>query len=125
MDCDDQVGVVKRDRTSGRGNIETVRSHFERNPPAESKWGRGVAFRTWLLAMSIDGATHLADVSKDAWRQLARDVGLAPRFLAQRMEPFVVRVFDTAVELSGQPEHDDQMVETLVAGMASRLRRTS
>jgi serine/threonine-protein kinase HipA len=77
------------------------------------------------LAMSIDGATHLADVSEDAWRQLARDVGLAPRFLAQRMEPFLIRVFDAAVELSRQPEHDDQMVETLVAGMASRLRRTS
>ena len=72
------------------------------------------------LAMSVDGATHLAEANAAAWAQLAADVGFAPRFLTQRMEPFVARVLDAARDLAGRPEHADPLVEKVVGGIDSR-----
>jgi serine/threonine-protein kinase HipA len=78
---------------------------------------------TTRLAMSIDGATHLEDISTDAWRKLAKEVGFAPRFLAQRMDPFVERVLDAAVDLSTHPEHDEPPVDAIVSGIGKRTDR--
>jgi serine/threonine-protein kinase HipA len=78
---------------------------------------------TTRLAMSIDGATHLEEVSDRAWKQLAEDVGFAPRFLAQRMAPFVERVLDAAADLSKRPEHDDPLVDSIVRGIVTRAER--
>jgi serine/threonine-protein kinase HipA len=78
---------------------------------------------TQRLAMSIDGATELDDVATPAWRTLAAEVGFAPRFLEQRMEPFVTRVIEAAAELSGREEHSDPVVDEIVAGIRKRARR--
>ncbi len=75
---------------------------------------------TTRLAMSINGATHLEEVSASAWRRLTRDVGFAPRFLAQRMAPFVDRVADAGVSLSRRPEHAGPLVETIVSAVRKR-----
>jgi serine/threonine-protein kinase HipA len=75
------------------------------------------------LAMSVDGATQLERVETSAWEQLAQEVGFAPRFLSQRMEPFVGRVAAAAVDLAAQPEHSAPIVGEIVAGIQMRAER--
>jgi serine/threonine-protein kinase HipA len=75
---------------------------------------------TTRLAMSIDGATHLKEVSGAAWKKLAEDVGFAPRFLAQRMEPFAERVLNAAADLSKRREHVGPLVETIIGDIDKR-----
>jgi serine/threonine-protein kinase HipA len=78
---------------------------------------------TKRLAMSIDGATKLKEVNGAAWRQLAGEVGFAPRFLTQRMQPFVEQVQSAAEALSRGPEHPDPLVREIVAGICKRTKR--
>lgn len=75
---------------------------------------------TRRLAMSIDGATELGEVGRDAWDRLAAEVGFAPRFLEQRMDPFVTRVAAAAEELAASGEHDEPIVTEIVAGIRTR-----
>lgn len=77
---------------------------------------------TKRLAMSIDGATELDEVGPVAWAQLAAEVGFAPRFREQRMEPFVERVLDAAQDLSKQRPFEEPLVEEIVAGIEKRAR---
>jgi serine/threonine-protein kinase HipA len=78
---------------------------------------------TMRLAMSVDGATELEEVEGRAWAQLAAEVGFASRFQAQRMEPFVNRVRETAEVLSAEPEHADPLVAKIVSGIQGRAGR--
>ena len=78
---------------------------------------------TRRLAMSIDGAADLDDVEGRAWAQLASEVGFAPRFQVQRMEPFVGRVRETAEILSTEPDHADPLVAEIVSGIQERAAR--
>lgn len=78
---------------------------------------------TSRLAMSIDGAKRLADVEQSAWRRLAGEVGFAPRFLEQRMAPFVERVRDAVPELASEPQHSDPIVREIAAGIAQRAKQ--
>ena len=78
---------------------------------------------TKQLAMSVDGATELEEVRMDAWKRLAEEVGFAPRFLAQRMEPFVDEVGEAASTLAGQPEHATPVVEKILGGLHARAAR--
>jgi serine/threonine-protein kinase HipA len=78
---------------------------------------------TTRLAMSIDGATHLEEVSDAAWEKLASDVGFAPRFLEQRMEPFAERVLDAVADLSKHREHAGPLVEMVAADIGKRAAR--
>jgi serine/threonine-protein kinase HipA len=76
---------------------------------------------TTRLAMSIDGATHLERVEAPAWERLAGEVGFAPRFLTQRVEPFVDRVLEAAEDLASQDQHSDPIAE-IVAGIHARAQ---
>jgi serine/threonine-protein kinase HipA len=78
---------------------------------------------TKRLAMSINGATELEEVTPAAWAQLAEEVGFAPRFLKQRMEPFVEQVLDTAENLSESPEYPEPLIEEIVGGTRRRAER--
>jgi serine/threonine-protein kinase HipA len=78
---------------------------------------------TTRLAMSVDGATHLAEVNGAAWSRLAADVGFAPRFLRERMEPSVERILDAAGQLARRPEHVGPLVETIVSAIGNRAER--
>ncbi len=80
---------------------------------------------TKRLAMSVDGATKLDEVGIGAWRKLAEVVGFAPRFLAQRMEPFVARVFAAALALGEQREHWTPVVGEIIEGIEARAERFS
>ena len=75
------------------------------------------------LAMSIDGARMLEEVDRSAWEHLAEEIRFAPRFLAQRMEPFVARMLEAVPELAGEPEHGHDIVMEVVAGIAARAKK--
>jgi len=77
------------------------------------------------LAMSIDGATHLEDVAAVAWARLAESAGVAPRFLAQRVAPFVEHVVEAAEGLAERQEHAESPVEEIVDGIRERGERFS
>jgi serine/threonine-protein kinase HipA len=78
---------------------------------------------TTRLAMSIDGATMLEEVTIEAWQQLAKEVGFAPRFLELRMEPFLTRVLEASAELAGRDEYADAAVETIARGVREQAKR--
>lgn len=78
---------------------------------------------TRRLAMSIDGARKLEEVDHAAWRRLAEEIRFAPRFLDQRMEPFVARVLEASAGLAGEPEHSHEIVREIDAGIAVRAER--
>lgn len=75
------------------------------------------------LAMSIDGARKLEEVDHDAWQRLADEIGFAPRFLDQRMEPFVARVHEALPELASDPEHSHEIVREIAIGIGKRAER--
>lgn len=75
---------------------------------------------TQRLSMSIDGATMLEDVDIEAWEQLAREVRFAPRFLSQRMQPFVIKVLKACEEMN-QPR--DSVPGGIGQGIWERVNR--
>jgi serine/threonine-protein kinase HipA len=78
---------------------------------------------TRRLAMSIDGARKLEEVNYAAWERLAAEIQFAPRFLDQRMEPFVARVREALRELASDPEHSHEIVREIAAGIAARAEQ--
>lgn len=78
---------------------------------------------TQRLAMSIDGARELEQVGPATWERLAAEVGFAPRFLAQRMVPFVDRVREAVIELLADPGHSLDVVREIVVGISERAER--
>lgn len=78
---------------------------------------------TTRLAMSIDGATHLEEVTPDAWKKLATEAGFPPRFLAQRVKPFVDRVLSAAEDLAIEEPHLDPLVGEILTGIRARADR--
>jgi serine/threonine-protein kinase HipA len=77
---------------------------------------------TRTLAMSIDGARELDQVDLPAWRRLAEEVSFAPRFLAQRMAPFIEQVHEASVELATEAR-PDPTVWGIAAGIAERAEQ--
>jgi serine/threonine-protein kinase HipA len=78
---------------------------------------------TQRLAMSIDGARSLDEVGHATWQKLAAEIGFAPRFLEQRMRPFVERVREAVPDLAAEPGHSDEIVREIAVGIAERTRR--
>jgi serine/threonine-protein kinase HipA len=78
---------------------------------------------TTRLAMSIDGARQIAEVDSAAWSRLAAESRVSPRFLEQRMGPFVERVLESAPVLAAEPDYAGPVVEQIVAGIVERARR--
>lgn len=78
---------------------------------------------TTRLAMSIDGATMLEEVTIEAWKRLAKDVGFAPRFLEARMEPFLTRMVEASEELAGRGEYADPVGRKIALGIGARAGR--
>jgi serine/threonine-protein kinase HipA len=79
---------------------------------------------TKRLAMSIDGATMLEQVNMEAWKRLAEEVKVAPRFLEQRMEPFVAKVIEVSETLAKRG-HSNLVAEQIAAGIQERAGRFS
>jgi serine/threonine-protein kinase HipA len=77
---------------------------------------------TSRMAMSIDGARHLEEVDQSAWLQLAGEIGFAPRFLEQRVKPFVDRMLEAMIDLMMAPEHSQMIVRMIERGIWDRAR---
>ena len=75
---------------------------------------------TKRLAMSIDGATELKDVDPLAWTELAREVGFAPRFLEQRMAPFVEQTLNVAEKMAKGSQFSEPLAQEIVTGIRKR-----
>jgi serine/threonine-protein kinase HipA len=78
---------------------------------------------TTRLAMSIDGATHLEEVDMRAWEKLADEVGFAPRFLDQRMTPFVEEVAEAASRLADEREYAEPQAQRIAKAVQDRAER--
>jgi serine/threonine-protein kinase HipA len=78
---------------------------------------------TKQLAMSIDGAKDLGEVGTAVWRKLADEIGFAPRFLEQRMAPFVDRAREAIPDLAADRQHDDPIVAEIIDGIFERAER--
>jgi serine/threonine-protein kinase HipA len=75
------------------------------------------------LAMSIDGAKRLEEVRRDVWVKLAAEIDFAPRYVAQRLSPFVEQVVAAADALAARPEHEDEIVWAIVTGVRDRAAK--
>lgn len=73
--------------------------------------------------MSIDGAKELKEVGYAAWKRLAAEIRFAPRFLEQRMAPFVERVREAVPELAAESEHSHEIVREIATSIAERAER--
>jgi serine/threonine-protein kinase HipA len=80
---------------------------------------------TTRLAMSVDGATHLEEVDDQAWAKLAGQVGFAPRFLGERVLPFVREVRDAADRLLEEDEFlGGEPLGEIIRGLRGRAAQT-
>lgn len=70
---------------------------------------------TTRLAMSIDGATDLGDVTMSAWLELAASSGLSARFARETTTRVVDRAKAAAPLVAQQPAHANETVEALLA----------
>lgn len=76
---------------------------------------------TQRLSMSIDGAAMLEDVGVEAWEQLGEEIGFASRFITQRMQPFVIKVLETGIELENEHEPTRYAITDGIARRAGRF----
>jgi serine/threonine-protein kinase HipA len=70
---------------------------------------------TTRLAMSIDGATDIGDVTANAWIELARGNGLSARFARDTTAAVIARAKAAAPLLAEQAEHANDTVRQLLA----------
>ncbi|HZV72471.1 MAG TPA: type II toxin-antitoxin system HipA family toxin [Conexibacter sp.] len=72
---------------------------------------------TTRLAMSLGGATDVADVDLGAWTRLAADIGVSERFARRSTAAVVARVKAAAAELVPQPKRSG----TVAGRIAERI----
>jgi serine/threonine-protein kinase HipA len=70
---------------------------------------------TTRLAMSIDGATDIGDVTANAWIELARGNGLSARFARDTTAAVIARAKAAAPLLAERAEHANDTVRQLLA----------
>jgi serine/threonine-protein kinase HipA len=75
---------------------------------------------TRRLAMSIDGARQVDEVTAKAWETLAAEVGFSPRFAPATTRSTVERVVEEAGRLAELPSHDNETAKAILAGIRAR-----
>ena len=75
---------------------------------------------TTRLAMSIDGATQISDVSTRAWEALARETGYSTRFIRITTNSMIERTVDEAGRLSAEPWHDNGTAKAIYESVYAR-----
>ena len=78
---------------------------------------------TSRLAMSIDGARQIEEVNREAWATLAGEVSYNARFARSQTDAMLERVIAESHKLASQPQHDNEAVEQVLAGILARARR--
>lgn len=74
---------------------------------------------TTRLAMSIDGATDVNEVTSKAWDELAAAVGFGERFAREATARTVAAVKHEAPRLASRPEHDNDTARAITERIAS------
>ena len=77
---------------------------------------------TTRLAMSIDGARNIEDVTIEAWTTLAAEVGYSMRFVRTATNTLIERVVDESGRLAAEPQHDNASARAIGEAI---LRRAS
>lgn len=80
---------------------------------------------TRRLAMNIDGARQIDEVSDAAWATLAQELKLSPRFARRTTNAMVELVIEEASLLAVQPHHDNDTARTILEGIKTRAGRAS
>jgi serine/threonine-protein kinase HipA len=80
---------------------------------------------TRRLAMSVDGARQIDEVTDMAWKALAAEVQLSPRFAPITTKAMVQRVVDEAGRLAGQPQHANDTAKAILEGIHTRAQLLS
>jgi serine/threonine-protein kinase HipA len=77
---------------------------------------------TRRLAMSIDGARQIDEVTIDAWLALAAELKFSSRFAPSTTNAMVERVAEAAGRLAAQPQHENETVKAILEGLQARAR---
>ncbi|HEX4106729.1 MAG TPA: type II toxin-antitoxin system HipA family toxin [Solirubrobacteraceae bacterium] len=75
---------------------------------------------TTRLAMTIDGARTIEDVTPDAWIALAAEVGYSTRFVRTATEVLTERVLEESGRLMAEPWHDNDSAKAVREGIVGR-----
>lgn len=78
---------------------------------------------TTRLAMRVDGAADVGEVSAEAWGRLAAEVGVRRQFAMRTLAEIAERVHDALDIVIGQPEHDHEIVSEIAAPTYGRIRK--
>jgi len=79
---------------------------------------------TTRLAMSIDGARKIDEVTEHAWERLASEIRYRPTTMHAARATLLTRAAEQAQMLTQQPEHDNDMAHR-IADRVVRLARSS
>jgi serine/threonine-protein kinase HipA len=75
---------------------------------------------TRRLAMSLDGARQIDDVSAQAWTSLAGEASYSSRFAARETGALLTRVSEETRRLASLAEHDSEIVGAIAEGIRAR-----
>jgi serine/threonine-protein kinase HipA len=75
---------------------------------------------TTRLAMTLDGARAIEEVTPDAWALLARETGFSARFARSATEAMIERVVDESGRLAAEPRHDNPTAKQIREGILER-----
>jgi len=76
---------------------------------------------TTRLAMTLDGARAIEDVTPDAWALLAKETGFSARFARTATEDLIERVVDESGRLAAGPRHDNPTGRQIRESIARRV----
>lgn len=75
---------------------------------------------TTRLAMSLDGARQIEEVSGQTWSSLGQETSYSSRFAARQTSALVARVLEEADRLAGSAPHDSSIATAIVDGIRAR-----
>jgi serine/threonine-protein kinase HipA len=80
---------------------------------------------TRRLAMSIDGARQIDEVTIVAWVTLAGELEFSPRFASTTTTEMLERVVEEAGRLTALPQHDNDTAKAILEGIHMRAQLVS
>jgi serine/threonine-protein kinase HipA len=74
------------------------------------------------LAMSLDGARRIEEVTTEAWTRLAHETHYSRRFAVNEINQLSARVLDEIVGLLGSARHGNEVAATVADGIRARAK---
>jgi serine/threonine-protein kinase HipA len=76
---------------------------------------------TSRLAMSLDGARQIEQVTAEAWAKLAHEINYSKRFIVSETAALIGRVTEEMTRLVGSSPHRNEMAQAVADGIAARI----